>query len=305
MIFLGQPFTLQLTLSDTSEAVQWVSAQIAGKARSLKPSTEPFLQSLVSDALGGPQNAPFFGHVMSGSRMIASNFTGFRTFTLTVLADHIPASYDGAGLSISYELLIASQIGGTIDKSRSFPLFFIGPGSKSSLRSAQQNSLFEIESAEGESAPGRLSLQSPFRSIIAEPKDFLVQREGGIVAALRMPAVTTVGTPVVGVISLENADSGVAEVKANLVRIESFGDGAEIVSTEIGSHRIEVAGVISKRFSIPVPFATVADFETEIVKVSHTLEFTFYGQGGAWKWAVQIAVLPPELSLTKPRVVLT
>jgi hypothetical protein len=61
--------------------------------------------------------------------------------------------------------------------------------------------------------------------------------------------------------------------------------------------------MISLRFSIPVPFSTVADFATEIVKVTHAIEFTFYGQGGAWKWNPQISVLPPQISLTKPRVV--
>jgi hypothetical protein len=270
----------------------------------LNPSAEPTVQSLVEDALGGPQNAAFFGHAMSGSRMIASNFSGFKAFSLTILVDRIPPSYEGARISIAYELFISCQIGGVIDKSRSFPLFFIGPSEQSSIRSAQREAVFEMEFTEVETVPGRLSLACPFQSAIPmSAKDFLIQREGGVVASVKMPSVTTVGAPLVGVISLVSSDSGVCEVKVSLIRQEAIGQSLEVVSTEIGSYRIELNGMLSRRFSIPVPFSTVADFANEIVKVTHAIEFTFYGQGGAWKWNPQISVLPPQISLTKPRVV--
>jgi hypothetical protein len=239
---------------------------------------------------------------MSGSRMVGSNFSGSKTFGITLLADRIPPSYEGSGISISYELLIASQVGGVIDKSRSFPLFFIGPSAEFSLRQAQRNAIFEIECAEVETVPGRLSVECPFKSVVSgDPRDFSVQREGGTVASVRMPEMTRVGMSIVGVISLVNTDSGVSEVKVNLVRRERVGE--EIGSTEIGSNRIEMNGAVSRRFAITIPFSTVADFETEIHQVWHEVEFTFYGEGGAWKWTPQITVLPPEISLTKPRIV--
>jgi hypothetical protein len=302
-IFLGQPFTLQFTVSDPTQTIQWVSAQIVGKTRTLKPATHPFLQSLVNEALGGVQNAPFFGHVMSGSRMIASNLSGHKSFSLTILADHIPPSYDGAGLLIAYELLIACNAAGVIDKSRSFPLHFIGPQGPASVRLAQRAGVFKIQSAEADLLPGRLSLPSPFRAAVpADQRDFVVQREGGVLAVIRMAAAAAVGNPIAGVISIEKADSGVGEVKASLVRRETFGDGRVVETSEICARKIELNGVLARRFSIPVPFGTVADFEVEFMKVSHHLEFVFFGKDGNWKWAAPIAVFPPEISPTKPRV---
>jgi hypothetical protein len=241
---------------------------------------------------------------MSGSRMIASTLSGHKAFNLTILADHIPPSYDGTGLSIAYELLIACSVAGVIDKSRSFPLHFIGPQSPASIRQAQHEGIFEIQSAEADLLPSRVSLASPFRSPIpTDQRYFVVQREGGVLAVIRLAPAAAVGNPIAGVISVEKADSGVGEVKVTLVRRETFGGGEVVETAEICARKIELAGVVARRFTVPVPFVTVADFDVEFMKVSHHLEFVFFGKEGNWKWAAPIVVFPPEISPTKPRVV--
>jgi hypothetical protein len=244
----------------------------------LKPATHPFLQSLVNEALGGVQNAPFFGHVMSGLRMIASNLSGHKSFSLTVLADHIPPSFNGVGLSIAYELLIACNAAGVIDKSRSFPLHIIGPQAPASIRLAQLAGVFEIQSTEADLLPGRISLPSPFRAAV--PAD---QREGGVLALIRMVPAAAIPNPIAGVISIEKADSGIGEVKASLVRRETFANGRVVQTSEICTRKIELKGVIARRLRVPVPFGSVADFEVEFMKVSHHLEFIFFGKDGNWK----------------------
>jgi hypothetical protein len=291
MIYLGQPFTLQLTLLDEDEPGQWVSAQIVGKTRTLRPAMHRLLQPFAGDA-------PVFAHVQSGCHRIASHVSGRRSFSLTVMADRIPPSYDGSGVSITYELIVACRTGCSV----AFPLLFVAPHSRRfSLAAAQRDAVFEIETSEAELLPGRLSARCPVRAP-ADPRDVVVQRAGGLVAMMRMPSAASVGHPIFGVISLDKTDSGVTEVKASLFRRETFGAGEVTERMGLCSRKLELNGAIARRFSIPVPFTTVADFETEIVKITHCVEFTFYGRGGAWKWTSAVSMFPPDISLTKPRV---
>jgi hypothetical protein len=290
VIYLGQPFTLQLTLLDGDEPGQWVSTQIVGRTRTLNPAAHRFLWPFAGDAT-------VFDHVQSDSQRIASDVSGRRSFSLTIVADRIPPSYDGSGVSITYELLIACQTGGSV----AFPVLFVAPRSHPfSLATAQRDAVLEIQTSEVELLPGRLSVRCPVRAL-ADRRDVVVQRTGGIVAMVRMPSATAVGHPIVGVISLDKTDSGVTEVTASLFRRETIGTG-DISRIQLCSRKLELNGALARRFSIPVPFTTVADFETEIVKITHFLEFTFYGTAGAWKWTSTVSMFPPEISPTKPRV---
>ena len=98
VIFLGQKFTIQINVTECDSTVGWISAQITGKTRTLNNQTNELLRGIVKDALGGPQNAPFFGHVMCGSRLIAKEITGNKSYCLSILVDNIPPSYDGDGI---------------------------------------------------------------------------------------------------------------------------------------------------------------------------------------------------------------
>jgi hypothetical protein len=130
----------------------------------------------------------------------------------------------------------------------------------------------------------------------------LVKRGAGIVASIKMPTAVAVGGQLVGVLSLEKSDSEVTAVTVTFVKKEKF--RAEFSETaEIGKVTFDMGGIVARRFTISVPFSGTNDFETDIVSVSHVIEFTFMGRSGTWKWSSPITVFPPEISLTKPRTV--
>ena len=84
VIFLGQKFTLQINVTDCDPSIGWISAQITGKTRTLNEQTNRLLHGIVEESLGGPQNAPYFGHVMSGSHLLTKNFTGNKSFNISI-----------------------------------------------------------------------------------------------------------------------------------------------------------------------------------------------------------------------------
>jgi hypothetical protein len=241
---------------------------------------------------------------MSGSRMIARDLSGAKSFALSITAENVPGSYDGIGISLSYELVIACQVGGVLDKSHVFPIFLIGPSATpTSLKTCQDTAKFTMESAETETGPGRLTLYCPFKTVQnSDPREFLVKRGNGIVASVKIPTAVAVGGQLVGVVSLEKSNSEVTAATASFVRKEKF--RAEFSETaEIGKIALDMEGIVARRFSIAIPFSGTNDFETDIVSVSHLIEFTFMGKSGTWKWSSPITVFPPEISLTKPRVI--
>ena len=302
MIFLGKQFAIQINITNYPSQVLWVSAQIAGKVRSLKPATETSLKALVHDALGAPQNAPFFGHVMSGSRLIAAKFTPPKTFCAFITADGIPPSYEGEGVSISYELRFAAQLPGQPVFSVSVPIRFVSPNKAHFvLEKTQATATFEIDAKEGDTFPG-LALACPFpEEPSGEVEASNVELEtGDKVACVSLAHEFRAGSEVAGVIEFWNSD--VRSVSIELQRVEMYeGSGANEVAV-IGSKQVSAENMIMRRFSVPLPFNTPADFSTDMFSVSYKLKLVFFiGEGENVEWSAPIRVFPPKVSLSTPR----
>ncbi|OHT15775.1 hypothetical protein TRFO_13762 [Tritrichomonas foetus] len=303
-IFLGQKFTLQITISDCESEVRWISAQITGKTKTQNNQTNQLLHNIVKDALGGPQNAPYFGHVMSGSRLIANNFSGSKTFCLTILAENIPPSYYGEGVSISYELMIACQTSTQIDKSHIFPLHFIAPfRSVSKLENCQSTASFSIDSSEAQTSIIPFNLACPFssNSLSIDSSDFVVKIEDVTIARVSTPTGSNVGKDLSGIIDLSDLNSHVNKAVIKLIRNEKFSDSSANNSKTVSQKVMNLNGIVMKRFNLPVPYTLTADFETDLVTVSYSLEFVFSSQKGSWKIAAPFKLAPPEYSITRPR----
>lgn len=305
MMYLGQRFAVQINISNCDSQILWVSAQIAGKVRSLKPSTESALKSIVHDALGAPQNAPYFGHVMSGSRLIATKFTPPKSFCAYLTADNIPPSYEGEGVSIAYELRFAAQITGRPVYSVSVPIRFIAPSqSHFDLGKAQSLGVFDIEAVIGESMPAPFALACPFKE---QPNTNIeiarLNTSEHNIAAIAMTKEFNTGTEVTGVIDMKESTKRYDNVVVSLVRKEQYGDtGISEVST-IGCAKMCLRNTLMKRFYLPLPFQTPAEFATDMFVLSYSVEFRFGNENDAdtLVWSTPIHVFPPKVSLSTPR----
>lgn len=306
VIFLGQKFTIQINVSDCDSTVQWISAQITGKTRTLNNQTNTLLHGIVKDALDGPQNAPFFGHVMSGSRLIAKDLTGSKSFCLSILVENIPPSYDGEGISIAYELMIACQKSSQIDKSHVFPIRFIAPfESSTSLQSCQPTASFTIDSSECSSFQVPFSLACPFSNnflISTEPSEFIVKSESGTVATIHSPLGAFIGKDLTGIIDLSGSDYDVTNAKIKLIRSESYSSDPKANNTAVITQTdVSLAGLTMKRFNLLLPFTATANFTTDLVSVSYIIEFLLSSSKASWKWSSPFKLGPPEYALAKPR----
>lgn len=306
IIFLGQKFTIQLNISECDSTVGWISAQITGKTRTLNNQTNELLRGIVNDALGGPQNAPFFGHVMSGSRLIAKDITESKSFCISILVDNIPPSYDGQGVSIIYELMIACQTSTQIDKSHVFPIRFIAPFEASnSLQTCQSTASFTIDSSECSSFQAPYSLACPFPTnltLSSETSEFIVKSENGTVATIHSPLSCFVGKDLTGLIDLSNSDFSLNNVKIRLIRVESYPSNEKVNNTTVISQSfISLIGLVMKRFNLIIPFSATANFRTDLVSVSYVIEFLLSSEKASWKWSSPFKLGPPEYTISKPR----
>jgi hypothetical protein len=300
MIFLGQPFTLQVYVSDPPGLIQWVSVQIVGKLRPLSPAAQTLFSDIVHRSLGGPQNAPFFGHVMSGSRQIARNVEGKSSWCVEITAKGIPPTFDGSHFAVSYQLVVFLQIEGNLDSNQHlFPLWFVSPfGFECSFETCQNDASFRIRVADADSIVSPYCLVSPFEStgrLISQRYE--IDREGGKVASVDVQKFAVAGKPLVGFVSLKQSDSEIISMKIELVRKELEG-----VESVVCSQTIDMRFILAKRFSISVPWDAPADFKTDLMSITYMICFTFSDSKRAWRWSSGIKVYPPEFSLARHRL---
>jgi hypothetical protein len=304
-IYLGQEFVMQITIAEVPSEMRWISAQIAGKVRATQKETESALLKLVAQSLGGHQQAPYFGHVMSGSRMIDSDIKIPKTYCLTVKADGIPPSYEGKGVSISYELRIVSQIGQQISQPTIIPIRFISPyRSHSVLEKTQNTATFSITSVEAQTVPSPVALVSPFPPEEERPIEFFsIKQEDLLVASLRLKLSAFAGNEFSGVIDMRDTDLGVESATVKVTRTESFPDDVIETST-VDSKEIKLKGIIMRRFSLHIPFSSPAEFSTDLFECKYNAVFHFMSSESSWTWAAPLQVLPPQLSLSMPRQII-
>ena len=304
-IYLGQDFQIQISITESPSEMKWISAQISGKVRSLKKETEEPLLKLIEQSLGAPQQAPFFGHVMSGSRMVDSDIKSPKTYCLSVKADNIPPSYEGEGVSIAYELRIVSQIGRQISQPTIIPIRFISPyKSKYIIEKTQDMATFDIKSVEGQSVPSPIALVSPFAPVEEKTiESFSIKQGDSVVASLKLKLMAYAGNEFTGVIDMKNANAGVQSVDISVIRIEHFSNDV-VEKMNIVSKNINLLNIIMKRFEIPIPFTTPADFSTDLFEINYKAAFQFNSPQGSWQWEAPLQILPPQLSLSMPRQII-
>ena len=304
MVFVGQNFTLQITITDCDEKIMWVSGQISGKIQSLKQSTIPLLQNSSNNSLNQVQpNSSTFNLVVSGSRLISSQFTPPKTFCVSICADDIPPSFEGEAIKIFYELRFSIQIAGQPVNSISIPIKFITKyGSHFDLNSVQSKSKFQIEAFESTSIPAPFSLESPFKQTSFKPsEDITVVKEGKTIAIIQMTNEFCIGTEITGLIDLRNIQSNLDLVILSICRNEIYQNNDINESAIIETLTLDMKNNIARRFRIPLTFNYVSDFSSNLFTVNYSLNFRFQNGNEFTQYSLPLHIYPPNLCLTTPR----
>ena len=303
IIFLGQKFTVQINVTDCDFQIMWISAQIAGKIKPLKPSTNTILKPLFQESFNSNQTSPAFSHVVSGSRLISAQFQPPKSFCVFITADNIPPSYEGEGINVSYELRFSAQILGQPVNSISIPIRFISPHfSHYHLENAQNISKFEINALESLSVAAPFALSSPFQEQPKRPiENYQIKNDGNLIAVISMSPDVSAGTDTNGLIDLRQSNSQVDLVVISITRNEIYEVNGINESSIIENISIDMKNNIAKRFNIPISFNTVAEFGTDVFNVSYSIDFRFQIGNEFIQWSTPLHIFPPQISLSTPR----
>ena len=295
VIFVGLPFTVQLTVSSGKGRVGGVTARVVGRMSGAQDS----IKEVIGRVLGGEKGGAAAAHVMSDVCQVCDSVEGERTFCVTVTAEDVPPSFDGVYSSISYELVVSCAGGSSV----SCPLVFVAKyGYDTPISVSRTQGRLKLECVEGSSVSSKLCVSCPFAcDISTHESDFIVNQKSGVVAKLSIPTAVCVGSSISGWIDLTNSTVGVTELKVSLVRIEHYPPNKE-EHAEVSTRSIELTGLVGRRFTVAVPYTCTANFSTDMVGIKYQAEFLFsLHDGHKCKWVCDMNVLPPEFSLTKPR----
>lgn len=303
IIFLGQKFTVQINITDCDFQVMCISAQIAGKIKTLKPSTGAILKTFFQESFTSNSNSPVFSHVVSGSRLISSQFKPPKSFCVFITADNIPPSYDGEGLNISYELRFSAQILGQPVNSISIPIRFLSPHfSHYNIENIQINSKFEISASESVSVPAPFALSSPFQLQPMRPaENYQVKNEGNLIAIISMSPDVFAGSEATGLIDLRQSNLQIDVVIISITRNEIYEANGINESAILKTFSFDMKNTIAKRFNLPISFNNAAEFGTNIFNVSYSIDFRFQIGNEFIQWSTPLHIFPPQISLSTPR----
>ena len=303
IIFLGQKFTVQINITDCDFKIMWVSAQIAGKIKSLKQSTNTILKTLFQESYIPNQNSPVIQHVVSGSRLISAQFQPPKSFCVFITADNIPPSYEGEGINVSYELRFSAQILGQPVNSISIPIHFVSPHlTHYNFDNIQSNSKFDINALESVSVPAPFALSNPFQESAKRPiENYQIRNDGNEIAVISMSPDVFAGTEVDGLIDLRQSNTQVDLVIISITRNEIYEANGINESNIIETKQFDMKNAIAKRFNIPISFNAVAEFSTDIFIVSYSIDFRFQMANEFVQWSTPLHIFPPQISLSTPR----
>lgn len=303
IIFLGQKFTVQINVTDCDFQVMWISAQIAGKIKPLKQSSNTILKTLFQESFISNQSSPTYTHVVSGSRLISAQFQPPKSFCVFITANNIPPSYEGEGINISYELRFSAQILGQPVNSISIPICFLSPHfSHYNLESIQTNSKIEISASESISVPAPFALSSPFQEQQQRPiENYQVKKDGNLIAVISMSPDVSAGSEANGLIDLRQSNLQIDLVVISITRNEIYEANGINESAIIVNLSFDMKNTIAKRFNIPISFNAVAEFGTDIFNVSYSIDFRFQLGNEFVQWSTPLHIFPPKISLSTPR----
>jgi hypothetical protein len=292
IIFLHLPFAFQVSVTDCATSVRWICVEFVGWIRSLKESTASTLRGIVIDALGVPQQSERFAHILSGSRSIATDFEGSKQFSLFFCANDIPPSYDGAGMSISYELRFSALPSRGAPHSVTIPLRIVGDcDSVFPLEKIQSRAQLLIKSCECACIRSPFAIRSPGESCVSERTAVELVGAG----SLSIDRCCRAGASLSAVFNFCKAVELFEWAKIKIVRNELYIGTGINERTVVAKERFSVNRSVMLRAMVEIPWNAAADFATNAFTVSHEVRVRLIrGKKKGAEFIGALRILPPE-----------
>jgi hypothetical protein len=295
-IFLGQPFRIQLSITDVAEPFDQLAAQVIGTVRPLKSHASRYVQSLLPPDHPVPQPI-YFDHVKSELRILPMA----ATFQITITATKVPPAYEGSSLEVSYKLLVRGRTAAKLSDPHIFPLVIVTPlNSSVTFSEARINGQITLEFLATQTVSSRVCLACPFRENPAAAASFRLERNQRDIAIVEIAPVVAAGDVLEFTIHLPDEALIIRVAELKIMRREVFPDST-VDSSEVFSRPLFLKGLAARRFSFQIPFGMTASFATEVAAVSYELRFVLAVGGAPLPLTIPLTVTPPLISLTKPR----
>ena len=311
-IFIGQEFCVEISFSGNKQKIMWCGAQISGIAISKDQISQPLFLRDLPGSYAPDATKTVFNFVMSGSRMIATDFYSPSTFLLNLLIDKTPPSYRGKSIDIDYELCIFAQISGKNMISKKIPITILTPkDSVFSLIQTQTLSSFEMKAIKNETKDNNFSTISPFNQVIPKQNraTAILENENGLNISIETDTISTVGSFLYCIIDLTNSKERDLIAFVDLISKEIMKDSSKSeINNIIVSQKCNLNNTLMKQFQIFIPYDIGTSFDTEIFSVHYEIQISIEksNKGDNDKklsWEAPIDIYPPPISISTPRTI--
>ena len=304
-IFIGQTFTIGVSISNCKQRIMWSGAQISGILTAKTKLSQQKLTECVHEAVSTTNESSIFNFAMSGSRMISTDFICPKTFIISITVNGVPPTYKGDSISIDYELCIFAQVSGKPVFSKKVPITIICPHeNKYAIQKTQSVANFTIESIESLHREADYSLLCPFPQQIPSQKkvNTVLQNDEGLNAFIEVETIAKVGSFLYGKINLSKSMIKLSNAVIKLNAIETFSNN-EKEKSNIYTANIPLYNTIMKNFSLLVPNTATAVFSTDLFSINYEFEIVLSDQSlnEKWIWSAPIDMFQPYLSITTPK----
>ena len=309
-IFIGQEFCVEVSLSGNKQKIMWCGAQISGIAISKNQISQSLFLKDLPGSYAPDSSKNVFNFVMSGSRMIATEFYTPSTFLLKLIIDKTPPSYKGNSIDIDYELCIFAQISGKQLISKKVPITILTQkDAYFSLIQTQTLSSFEMKAIKKETKDNNFSLISPFNQTIPKQNKVtaILENEEGLNISIETETISTIGSSLYCKFDLSHSKVKDLIAFVNLASKEVMKDSNKTeINNIISTQKCNLNNCIMKLFQIFIPYDIGTSFDTEIFSIHYEIQISIEKSNKndddkKLSWETPIEIFPPLISISTPR----
>ena len=310
-IYLGQEFSIEVSITGSKQRIMWLGAQISGFAISKTDLSQSLFRKELPGSYLLSTNNTVFNFVMSGSRMIATDFQAPSTFLINLFIDNVLPSYSGKSIDIEYELCIFAQTSGKPVISKKVPITILSARDKTfNLIQTQTQSVFKLETIKKETKDNCYATISSFiqTNIKQNKAKTILEDENGLNIDIEVETVTKAGSELTGKIDMKNSKIKNLTASIKLISKEFIKCENELSDINvISSQEIPLNYFIMKRFKVFIPYNIGTSFETELFTISYEIQFSFHDNENQQNekemiWSATIVIDPPDVSISPSRI---
>lgn len=301
ILFVGEPFHANISVSGKKGKIQWVAAQIVGIVKSLDQSSRECLNSLIIGTNNIHKDVGVFTHVVSGARMIEMDVNIPANYLIKLKSINIPPSYYGHSFEISYTLSILLQEKGKPISTFDFPILIIAPFGKSfDLSKIQLEADFDIDAMKCETKLLYKMNQCPFDQNVATKNEtvLLISSENpSDTLSLIFPSSVRQGD-LVEITASKGEKCPVSSLIVELILYELNTINGVKEDKVLATETTDLQGALMRKVEFQIP-RLLSFFSTEIFSVTYKFRFSGVLPSGQIIQAFKdVSIYPIKISLS-------